>query len=123
MLDDPGRTMLNIRYAETDDLLSRVTFERAGMEPEAVTLAELELERRGVTPEEQAAFLAKHDGCLHDASGLPLRCSRCPLPARVEVLASRWLWGKIPLFPRRVRYCADHLPPPKTPGAEPTGQR
>ncbi len=107
---DVTRTALNVRQATTPELLCRVTVERDGMEPEAIALAELELEQRGVTDGERSAFVARHGDCLRDHLGLPLRCSQCELPAQEEHWGWHRLWGKIPVFPRKFRRCRDHLP-------------
>src|SRR5262245_12444140 len=111
MMDfDPSRTLVNVRNASTEDLLCRATVERDGMEPEALAMIDLELERRGVSAQEQAAFLAQHADCLRDEAGLPLRCSFCFRPAHETAWAWHRLWGMIPVFPRVFRYCRTHAP-------------
>lgn len=108
---DPERVLVNVRQASTDDLLDRVTVFRQGMEQDALLIIEDELHRRGVT----AAQIAEHrerSECVRAADGLALGCSLCRRPA----VAQRWRWhrlfGLIPLFPRRFRYCAEHDPGP-----------
>lgn len=99
----------SIRRAETEDLLDRVTVFRGLTEPAAVDLMEGELARRGETPERVAAHgRRRRETALVGPDGLPLRCWRCSRPAVVW----QWRWhrvfGRLPLFPRRVRECADH---------------
>src|SRR5437660_803136 len=108
---DPDKVLLNARSATTEDLLDRVTVFRDQMEPEAVTILEAELRSRGVT----AADVLTHgdkikEGLIRHPDGTVAKCSFCPAPA----VARRWgwhrLWGKVPLFPRRLRYCREHDP-------------
>ncbi len=105
---DPIHVLTHARAATTDDLLDRVTVFRAGMESEAVELFEMELRRRGVTPEQIGAHARQYEACLRAADGTVLPCSRCRKPA----VAMRWgwhrLWGVLPVFPKRVRYCVEH---------------
>lgn len=102
----------NIRRAETEELLDRVTVYRELTEPAALDLMEGELSRRGETPER----IAEHDRhrretVLFGADGIALRCWRCARPA----VAYRWRWhrlfGRVPVFPRRVRECEMHSAP------------
>ncbi len=109
-MDVPLRAIAeSIRRAETEELLDRVTVFRELTEPAAVDLMENELYRRGETPER----IAEHDrqrraAAIVGSDGTALRCWRCARPAVVW----RWRWhrlfGRLPLFPRRVRECADH---------------
>ena len=109
-MDVPLRAVAEyIRRAETEELLDRVTVFRELTEPAAVDLMENELSRRGQTPER----IDEHDrrrraSALVSPDGTALRCWRCARPAVVW----RWRWhrlfGRLPLFPRRVRECADH---------------
>ena len=107
---DPDRVLTNIREADTEDLLVRATLERPGMEPEALERIDAELDRRGITAAHKADFHAEHADCLRDAAGLPRRCSFCLRPAREEHWGWHRLWGRIPLFPRHLRYCREHAP-------------
>jgi hypothetical protein len=105
----------NVCAASTEDLLDRVTAYRSGMEPEAVELIEEELRRRGVTAAQQIDHATAHIGVLVDAQGLALRCQRCARPAVWRGLRWHWLWGMLPLFPRRMILCAAHAGLPAVP--------
>src|SRR5437763_10892232 len=112
MLDyDPDKVRENVRKADTDDLLDRVTAYRAGMEPDALYVIEEELRRRGVTAAEIEAHARRREEAGQTADGaVPERCSFCPRPA----VERRWGWhrlfGLLPLFPRPLRYCDVHRP-------------
>src|ERR1700730_14221472 len=106
---DRERVLANVRQADTEDLLHRITAYRDGMEPEAVEMIEDELHRRGVT----AAAIAAHAERVREEAvflpdGIAAKCSRCHAPA----VAQGWGWfrlfRKIPLFPRREFYCRTH---------------
>jgi hypothetical protein len=112
---DLDRVLANARQASTEDLLDRVTVYRRGMEPEAVTLCEEELYRRGVTATQIADHAEANAGCLQDAEGVAMRCSFCRRPARIERWGWHRLWGMLPVFPRRLRYCDVHEPRPREP--------
>lgn len=108
---DPERVLANARESTTEDLLDRVTVYRAGMEPEALAILEAELRDRGVT----AAQIHMHsrsvgERCLRYSDGTALQCSFCRRPAIAIGWGWHRLWGRLPLFPRRFRYCADHQP-------------
>lgn len=105
---DTTKVLANARAASTEDLLDRVTVFRAGMEPEAIELFEMELHRRGVTPEQVAAHAEVLRDCLRDISGAALVCSQCRRPALTTAWGWHWLWGKLPVFPRRYRFCDEH---------------
>jgi len=108
---DAHKTLLNARQATTEDLLDRVTAYRDGMEPEAIEIIEMELRRRGVGADQIEQAQSEHAGTvMRDASGLPMRCSFCPRPAIAQRSGWHRLWGRIPLFPRHLNYCAEHLP-------------
>ena len=101
----------NARRAATEDLLDRATIYRDAMEPAALALIEAELLDRGLGPgdllnhahdRDQENLLVRH--------GAAVRCSYCDRPAVAESLAWHRLWGKLPLFPRRFYYCANHRP-------------
>ena len=100
-----------IRGAESEDLLDRVTVYRAGMEPAALDLMELELDRRGFTRDD----IAEHDRQRRESvillpDGTALRCSFCDRPA----IRKRWGWhrlfGRVPVFPWVFACCDVHDP-------------
>lgn len=108
---DSDKVAANARAASTEDLLNRVTAYRDQMEAGALFVLEAELHRRGVT----AAQILDHgervkEGALKRADGTVLSCSLCREPAVV----GRWGWfkllGIIPLFPKRLRFCRQHIP-------------
>jgi hypothetical protein len=108
---DPTRALVNIRAADTDDLLDRVTAYRAGMEPGAVELIEGELRRRGVEPATIEARRAEVERtCLFDEGGSARMCSLCRRPAVAEAWGWFRLFGWLPVLPRRMRYCETHRP-------------
>ena len=107
---DEEKVAANIRKADTEDLLDRVTAYRPGMEPAAVVLMEAELLRRGVT----AAGIAAHREAnerewLFDADGTARMCSRCHQPAVREVMGWHKVFGVVPLFRRQFRFCKTHF--------------
>jgi hypothetical protein len=117
---DADRVWANVREATTQDLLDRVTVYRDGMEPEAVTIIEAELRRRGVKQDEIDAHAARrHSQNLRAADGTAIPCSFCHRPAVTQGWSWRrvpgkwrWLppWG-LPLFPRFFSYCEEHWTP------------
>jgi len=105
----------NIKNADDDDLLDRITFYRAGLEPEAQLMIEVELTKRGFKDEDIEAWAPKPEDpyvWLPDGSVAP--CSFCRRPALRDAWAWYRLLGKIPIFPKLYRYCGDH-------GGEPAG--
>jgi hypothetical protein len=101
----------DVRKAETIDLFDCVTAYREGMDPQAIEVIEGELRRRGVTRAEiDERVEACRRECLFDAAGVALRCSRCRRPAVAEVWGWHRVWRWVPLFPRRLRLCAEHDP-------------
>jgi hypothetical protein len=108
---NPDKVRANAHSATTDDLLTRVTAYRNGMEPEAIAIIEEELRNRGVGPMEIHAHRTQAaQDLLYDAHGLPLTCSFCPAPAVGQRMGWHRLWGRVPLFPRRFRHCKAHAP-------------
>jgi hypothetical protein len=105
------RIRANVRQATTEDLLDRVTVYRPGMMPEALEIIEEELRERNVTEADVAAHREKRQDVLLAPEGWPRRCQRCVRPAVVEAQEWHRVWGLIPIFPHRVPYCAEHLPP------------
>jgi hypothetical protein len=104
------RVRENVRAAETEDLLDRVTVYRAGMEEEALEIIDAELRRRDVTENMIRRHAQRHADVISDEPGVAQKCSFCRRPA----LASGWGWqrlfGKIPVFPRYLYYCDQHCP-------------
>lgn len=102
-----------IRKADSEELLDRVTIYRNGMEPAALDLMEMELDRRGFSRSE----IAEHDRMRWESAimlpdGTALRCNFCDRPATLK----RWGWARlfrrIPIFPRVFAYCDTHSGPP-----------
>jgi hypothetical protein len=105
---DAKKVQENARKASTEDLLDRVTAYREGMEPEALDIIEAELRQRGVGPEEIEAHSLRGHDILRLPDGVAAKCSFCRRPA----VESRWgahkLFGLLPVFPRRLYFCAEH---------------
>ena len=109
MLWDDQKVLADIREAETDDLLDRITACRRGMETEAIEMIERELRERGITGTQITAHReACERSCLFRPDGCAVMCSFCRKPAVSEDWGWHRLWGRIPLFPRRFRYCEEH---------------
>jgi hypothetical protein len=100
----------NVRQAETEDLLDRITVYRAGMEDEALEIIDAELRRREISEDVVRRHGQRHADVIRDEAGLAQKCSFCRRPA----LASGWGWqrlfGAIPVFPRFLYYCDQHCP-------------
>lgn len=107
---DLNRVRQNIKSATTEDLLDRATVYRDGMEPQALVLIEWELEQRGISLEAIETHLRLRHEVLRDVAGHPQACSFCDRPAVRIGWGWHRMWGKIPLFPRRFRYCDVHKP-------------
>ncbi len=108
---DRDRVLANVRQAETEDLLDRVTVYRDGMEPEALDLIEAELRARGVRDEqirEHAEQRQARQIILPD--GMPACCRYCPRPAVMQAWGWHRLWGLLPIFPSLYYYCEQHRP-------------
>ena len=99
----------NAAKATTADLLDRATVFRSGMEPAALTIIERELFRRGIGPGQIEAHALARSGTPRDRNDLSVQCTRCRRPAVWRGWALHKLWGILPLFPRRIALCADHL--------------
>jgi hypothetical protein len=116
---DPERVWANVRQASTENLLDRVTVYRAGMEPEAVTIIETELRRRGVDDEQIHAHGERRERqSIPLPDGTAATCSFCHRPAVARAWGwrrmpgrRRWLppWG-LPLWPRWYFCCEEHRP-------------
>jgi hypothetical protein len=117
---DRERVRENVRKAEMEDLLDRVTIYRANMEPDALYLIEDELRQRGVSAADIDAHARRREEAgLCDSAGMPAQCSFCTRPAVVRQWGwhryqGRWLpqslRDRLPLFPRPFWYCAVHRP-------------
>lgn len=98
-----------IRSAESEDLLDRVTVYRSGMEPAALDLMEMELDRRGFSRDDIAEHAAmRSESVILLPDGTALRCSFCDRPAAVRKWGWHRLFGRIPIFPRIFAYCPEH---------------
>jgi hypothetical protein len=101
----------NIRKADTEELLDRVTVYRNQMEAVALDLMEHELSRRGLSEDQIAEHESQRwESTILDDDGTPVRCSECDRPAVAWSRGWHRLWGRMPLFPRTFAYCVEHLP-------------
>ncbi len=106
---DLKRVAEYIRGADSEDLLDRVTIYRDGMEPAALDLMEMELDRRGVTRDDIAEHgHLRRESAIFLPDGTAMRCSFCDRPA----ISRRWGWhrlfGRVPIFPSIFAYCTVH---------------
>ncbi len=109
MLQDLRRVAENIRRAETESLLDRVTVYRGGMDPAAVDLIHNELSRRGVTDEAiESHSRDRWADVVVRTDGTAMRCSFCDRPAVVRARGWHRVYGRLPLFPRLFSYCRVH---------------
>lgn len=107
---DQERFLAHLKQASTEELLRRVTVERPGMEPQLLPFIEAELFNRGVSQDTIERYAEENEEILRDEAGLPFRCSLCANPAVTVGWGWHRLWGLVPIFPRRFRYCKRHLP-------------
>ena len=108
---DPERVRENVHGASTEDLLDRLTVDRAGMEAEALQIIEQELHERGVTPEQIGAHgAAREQQVITAPDGTAQKCSFCQRPAVEQRWGWQKLWGKLPVFPRLFYHCEEHRP-------------
>jgi hypothetical protein len=107
---DAERVLLNVRQSTTEDLLDRVTAYREEMEPEALRIIEAELSDRGVTAEQVEVHAEQYRCETTFPPGEVYRCSFCRRPALIQAWGWHRLWGRLPLFPRLLRYCRKHRP-------------
>jgi hypothetical protein len=113
------KVWINVRKSTTQDLLNRVTVYRSGMEPEAVVIIEKELQSRGVSLDDIDRYTARmREVVILHEDGTAAKCIFCYEPAIAEAFGWHRLWGVVPLFPRRLRYCREHCPKALAP-AEP----
>jgi hypothetical protein len=106
---DLDRVRENVCRATTEDLLDRATVYRQGMEVEALDLIDAELRRRGLSEADVAAHDEKRRAqALMAPEGWAMKCLQCDLPAVVEFWDWHRLWGRVPVFPRRIRLCEQH---------------
>ena len=97
------------RKADTEDLLDRVTIYRRGMEPAALDLMEMELDRRGITLEDIAEYnRIRRETAIMLPDGTALRCNFCDRPAVIRARGWHRLLGLIPIFPRIFARCERH---------------
>jgi hypothetical protein len=98
-----------IRSADSEDLLDRVTIYRSGMEPAALDLMEMELDRRGFSRDDIADHGTKrHETAILLPDGTALRCNFCDRPAALKRWGWHRLFRRIPLYPRVFAYCSVH---------------
>lgn len=98
-----------IRKADTEDLLDRVTVYRRGMEPAALDLMEMELDRRGITRDAIADhYLLRSETAIFLPDGTAVRCSFCDRPAVLRAFGWHKLFSRVPVFPRFFAYCEAH---------------
>ncbi|MSQ95523.1 MAG: hypothetical protein EXR98_13320 [Gemmataceae bacterium] len=108
---DEKKLLLNIRAADTDDLLDRITAYRATLEIQAIEMIERELHQRGVNAAQITAYAGIcRQECLFDADGTAKMCSLCRRPAVAQGWGWHRLMQKVPVFPRWLRYCKNHKP-------------
>lgn len=106
---DLQKVVANICQADTDDLIDRITAYRAGLESEAIEMIENELQRRSVSEAEIQVYRQQcQTECLFHTDGTAKMCSFCRKPAVTEKWGWHRLLDKIPLLPRRMRYCKEH---------------
>ncbi len=106
---DEQKVLMNIRKADTDDLLDRITAYRLGMELDAIEMIERELHDRGVsTGEIEDHQAACERDCIYLPDGTAAMCSFCHKPSVAQGRVWWKIWWTVPILPRRVYYCAAH---------------
>jgi hypothetical protein len=109
---NPEKYRIDVRQAETDDLLDRLTAYRRGMDAQAIPIIEEELSRRGVMQGKLHVHAKEcRKQCLFDANGVAFTCSKCRRPAVTEIRTWHKLFGLVPVFPKRIRLCKIHATP------------
>jgi hypothetical protein len=111
-LFDRAQVERNVKDAETEDLLDRVTAYRSGMEPDALAIIEEELARRGYDQRDIDRFAEEECAdVLLSPDGWAYRCSFCMRPAILRKWGLHKLWGVLTVpFPRLYSYCRQHIP-------------
>lgn len=103
------RVRQNVRKADTEDLLDRATVYRSEIEAAALAIIDAELVNRNVTIEQIEAHCVARQETLSRDDGTTIKCSFCYRPA----ISSKWGWhrlfGILPIFRRRISWCAVHL--------------
>lgn len=107
------RIRSNAQKATTEDLLDRVTVYRHEMELAALPVLEAEIASRGISGEDVEAHLDARKGAMNREDGTVVKCAKCHRPAMSEGWGWHWMFGKIPVFPRRFAWCAEHRPEEK----------
>ena len=93
---DPLTCLDNIRKAETEELLDRVTAYRAGMEPQAIDMIEEELRDRGVSPYDIAVHEEECEReCVFAPDGAAYMCCQCRRP-----FSGQWMIWMVRLEPQ-----------------------
>jgi hypothetical protein len=106
---DARRVEENVRRADTEDLLDRVTVFRTAMEPGALDMIETELRARGVSVDQIEAHAREwEDRVIRLPDGTAATCSFCHRPAVAESRGWHRLLGLLPLFPRSYFSCTVH---------------
>ena len=102
------RVRSNVRRADTEDLLDRITVYRLALEPEAIDVIMAELKHRGLAESDIRRHESARSDVVVDKFGIPRPCTVCRRPAS----AAEWGWHRlfnlIPLFPRRLYRCEHH---------------
>jgi len=106
---DLKRVAENVREADTDDLLDRITVYYSGMEPAAIDLIHAELARRGVSDRKIRAYaLEVAAKVIVDDAGLTVSCMRCSSPAVSREWRMYRVLRSIPVFPMKMPLCEAH---------------
>ena len=106
---DLERVRRNVEQASTEDLLDRATIYREEMERDALRVIDMALSERGITRVEIAAHLECRQQLMTRIDGTVVVCSFCYRPAVESGLGWHRLFGKVPIFRRRISRCEIHL--------------
>jgi len=112
MLEVPSeRLSAFIHEAPTVTLLDRLTAFRSGMRQDVLPLIEAELRRRGVNSERIAEHETEvEETVIWERPGMARRCRDCERPAVAFVWDWHRLVDRLPVWPARFFYCANHIP-------------